>query len=136
VVVELSTNRLERMNAGSVLRTPDRELRVGHAARLGSGRWLVAFETVDDRAGAEALRDTVLRAEPIPDPDAYWVHQLIGAEVFDRSGVNLGVVEAVESNPASDLLVLAGGRLIPLRFVTDRAPGRLVVDVPEGLLEL
>ncbi len=56
--------------------------------------------------------------------------------MVDGSGGEIGVVESVEANPASDLLVLADGRLIPLRFVTDRAPGRLTVEVPEGLLEL
>jgi 16S rRNA processing protein RimM len=139
VVVELWTNRLERLKVGSLLRTPDGELRVEHASHLGAGsgdRWLVAFAGIDDHDRAEALRDTVLRADPIPDADAYWVHELIGARVVDGSGVDIGVVESVEANPASDLLVLADGRLIPLHFVTDRAPGRLTVEVPEGLLEL
>jgi 16S rRNA processing protein RimM len=136
VVVELWTNRLERMQAGSVLQTPDGDLRVDHSSHMGADRWLVAFDGVDDISRAEALRDTVLRADPIRDADAYWVHELIGAHVVDGSGHDVGVVVSVEANPASDLLVLADGRLIPLHFVTDRAPGRLVVDVPEGLLEL
>ena len=41
----------------------------------------------------------------------------------------------VEANPASDLLVMDDGNLVPLRFVVDRAPGRIVVDVPAGLFE-
>jgi len=43
----------------------------------------------------------------------------------------------VEANPASDLLVLESGGLIPLRFVTQRdaAAGTLVVDIPDGLLD-
>ena len=42
----------------------------------------------------------------------------------------LGVVEAVEANPASDLLVLDGGRLVPLRFVVEHTRGaRIIVDV-------
>jgi len=42
----------------------------------------------------------------------------------------------VEPNPASDLLVLTGGGLIPLRFVIDHQAGvRVTVDVPEGLLD-
>ena len=46
-------------------------------------------------------------------------------------------MRAVEANPASDLLVLESGGLIPLRFVTesDAAAGTLVVDIPEGLLD-
>ena len=43
----------------------------------------------------------------------------------------------VEANPASDLLSLDGGGLIPLRFVTSSEPGvRVVVDIPDGLLDL
>jgi hypothetical protein len=41
----------------------------------------------------------------------------------------------VEANPASDILVLDDDQMVPLRFVVDRQPGRLVIDPPEGLLE-
>jgi 16S rRNA processing protein RimM len=65
------------------------------------------------------------------------VHELVGAKVFDIDGAELGSVAAVEANPASDLLVLQDGGLIPLRFVieSDLAAGTLVVDIPEGLLD-
>jgi hypothetical protein len=45
-------------------------------------------------------------------------------------------VTAVEVNPASDLLVLDDGHLVPLRFVTATEPGRVTVDVPEGLFDV
>jgi hypothetical protein len=45
-------------------------------------------------------------------------------------------VEAVEANPASDLLVLAGGTLVPVAFVVEQSPDRVVIDPPEGLLDL
>ena len=71
------------------------------------------------------------------DPDALWVHELIGSVVEDQSGSELGMVESVEANPASDLLVLDSGALIPLRFVVSSVPGeRVTVDVPDGLLDL
>jgi len=39
-------------------------------------------------------------------------------------------------NPASDLLELEDGRLVPSVFVVDHQPGeRLVVEVPDGLLD-
>ncbi len=60
----------------------------------------------------------------------------IGCEVVDRAGRHLGRVTAVEANPASDLLVLEGGGLVPLRFVVEHGAGRLVVDVPDGLLRV
>ena len=46
------------------------------------------------------------------------------------------VVVGVEANPASDLLVLDSGALVPLTFVTTvEANVRIEVDVPEGLFE-
>lgn len=146
VVVELWTNRVERMTEGSRLSAGERELRVvrcGPASPSGGwARWLVTFEGVESREAAEALRDTVLRGAPIDDPEALWVHELIGAELVEPSGQPIGIVAAVEANPASDLLVLEDGRLIPLHFVTpepeatrSRSGRRLVVDGPPGLLD-
>lgn len=99
-------------------------------------RWIVAFAGVADRNRAEELRGTVLRAEPIEDEDdgTLWVHELVGARVYDVNGLFYGSVLEVESNPASDLLVLPQG-LVPLTFVVEQAPGRVVIDPPEGLIE-
>lgn len=137
VVVDLSTTRTERLAAGSVLtRAGGGHLEVERASPH-LGRWIVAFAGVRDREAAEALRGEVLLAEPLEAEDGeLWVHELIGATVVDTHGRDLGRVEAVEANPASDLLVLEGGGLVPLRFVVDREPGRLTVDVPAGLLDL
>jgi hypothetical protein len=44
-------------------------------------------------------------------------------------------VTSVEANPASDLLVLDRGGLVPLRFVAEHRPGTLIVDAPDGLVE-
>jgi 16S rRNA processing protein RimM len=83
------------------------------------------------------MRGIELEAPAVEIPGKLWVHELVGARVFDIDGTELGSVTAVEANPASDLLVLEGGGLIPLRFVTesDVAAGTLVVDIPEGLLD-
>ena len=138
--MQLVTNRLERLAVGSslVLRRPGAvadETVVVEAARPHGGRHLVRFAGVADIDAAEALRNGVLLAEPLVDDGALFVHELIGAEVVDTSGDFLGRVEAVEANPASDLLVLDGGRLVPLRFVTERGPRWLRVEAPPGLLD-
>jgi 16S rRNA processing protein RimM len=139
VVVELSTNRTERVAAGSRLHCPLGELEVLRSSPRGEvggrARWVVSFAGIETRDQSDALRNAVLSATPIVDDGVLWVHELIGAEVVDLAGSPLGVVDAVESNPASDLLVLSNGGLIPLRFITDRQPGRLTVDVPAGLLD-
>jgi len=65
-----------------------------------------------------------------------WVHQVIGAEVRDKAGARIGVVDAVQANPAHDLLVLDSGALVPMVFVVDHEDGVVVVDLPDGLLDL
>jgi 16S rRNA processing protein RimM len=140
VVVELWTNRQERMAPAARLVGPGGELAVTRSSSVASvasrARWLVSFEGVDSRDKAEELRGSVLRAVAIDEPGALWVHELIGSHVFDQVGSEIGFVESVEANPASDLLILDNGRLIPLTFVTAHAAGRLTVSLPEGLLEL
>ncbi len=48
-----------------------------------------------------------------------WVHELVGAEVVLPDGTAVGAVEAVQDNPAHELLVLDSGALVPVVFVTD-----------------
>ena len=134
VVVELFTDRVERLAPGTVLDTSTGPVEVVRSSPH-QHRWIVAFAGVVDHAGAEALRGVVLSAEPLHDPGALWVHELVGSDVVDVAGVAHGAVVAVEANPASDLLVLEGGGLVPLRFVVSSEPGRVIVDVPTGLLD-
>ena len=77
-----------------------------------------------------------MQAQAIAGLKGLWVHELIGATVVDVAGGHLGKVVSIEANPASDLLVLDGGALVPLRFVTTAGPGMLTVDAPAGLFEL
>ena len=142
VVVELFTNRSERAEPGARLYYGSRQLEVSSARPVPGGRpgrparYVVGFCGVDTREAAEALRDVTLSAPPLADEGALWVHELIGSVVSDCDGTDLGHVVAVEANPASDLLVLTDGALVPLHFVVERQPGRLIVEVPPGLLDL
>ena len=133
----MTTNRVERVAAGSVLKAEDGRAFEIKRSSAHRGRFIVTLRGVDGIDAAEALRDTPLFASPIEDPDALWVHDLIGSVVVDADGTELGTIKGVEANPASDLLVLADGGLIPLRFVTGSEPGvRVTVDIPVGLLDL
>lgn len=136
VVVDLLSSEVEtRLAPGARLDTGDRTL-VVRAARPHQDRWLVTFEGVSDRSAAEALRGTELHGEPLDDPDALWVHELVGAAVVDTAGAACGTVAAVVANPADDLLELDGGALVPVTFVVGwDDERRLVIDPPEGLLE-
>jgi 16S rRNA processing protein RimM len=137
VVVMLHTDRPERTTPGAVLHAGDRTLVVA-SARPHQGRWLVRFEGITDRNSAEELRGATLVGEALDDPGEgrIWVHELVGEEVRDTDGTALGRVAAVEANPAHDLLVLDDGTIVPIVFVVDRAPGVLIVDPPDGLLDV
>ena len=135
VTVVLTTERLERLAPGAVLHTRRGPLEVV-SARPHQGSHLVAFAGVPDRTAAEALRGLVLRAEALDDPDELWVHELVGRLLVEVDGTGRGTVTALEVNPASDLLVLDTGALVPLRFVVETTADRVVVDVPEGLFDL
>jgi 16S rRNA processing protein RimM len=137
VIVALLTDRAERVEAGVVLvgAADHRQFEIV-TSRPHQGRYIVTFAGVADRTEAESLRGTLLLAEPLDDPDALWVHDLVGAELVDAAGVSHGTVESVQENPAADLLVLTDGRLVPVNFVVSHEPGRVVVDAPEGLFDL
>lgn len=135
VIVSLSTDRTERLDPGTVLSSDAGDLTVV-TAHPHQHRFIVQFDGVYSREAAEALHGVVLRAEPLDDPDALFVHELIGMRVVDAAEVDLGVVESIEQNPASNLLVLESGGLIPLRFLVERRDDCLVVDPPAGILDL
>jgi 16S rRNA processing protein RimM len=137
VIISLTTNREERVAAGSTLFDADgNELEVVRSSPH-QGRFIVTLDGVNSIEAADRLRDTALFAAPIDDPSQLWVHELVGARAVDTAGSELGLVEEVQANPASDLLVLDTGALIPLRFVVDLEPGvRVTVEVPDGLLDL
>ena len=138
-----------RYAAGSRLATdPDR----GHldvvASRAHHGRLLVKFSGVDDRTAAESLRGTLLVVDSATvgstEPEEWWDHDLVGLRVELTDGSALGTVTEVVHLPGSDLLAIArdGGREALIPFVAAMVPvvdvpgGRVVVDPPEGLLEL
>jgi 16S rRNA processing protein RimM len=75
-------------------------------------------ETPETAEGYRGFRVGVSRAEfpPAGDGEVYWV-DLIGMRVVNRSGVELGVVGAVVSSGAQDLLEVrrdAGVLLVPM----------------------
>jgi 16S rRNA processing protein RimM len=135
VFVSLVTDRLERLAPGATLFAGERSLVVA-ASRPHQRKHIVAFVGVDSREGADELNGTTLHAEPLDDPEELWVHELIGVGVIGIDGTRIGTIESVQANPASDLLVLDNGALIPAVFVVDQRDGALVVDLPDGLLDV
>lgn len=134
VIVRLVTDRLERLAPGAELRTETADL-VVRTSRAHQTGYIVAFEGIEHRDAAETLRGTTLFAEPIDDPDALWVHDLIGAPIEEVDGTARGTIVAVQENPASDLLVTDDGALVPLTFYVERRGDVVVVDTPAGLFD-
>lgn len=99
--------------------------------------WVVTLDVVADRNAAEAIQGAAITGDEIDDPDADFVHQLVGCSVVDQaSGDTIGAVVAVIQNPAADILELDNGVLVPLTFVTERNGQTVVAALPDGLLEL
>ena len=140
VAVDLTTTRTDRLDPDASLVAaplgggPRITLVVEHA-RPHLGRYLVTFVGVSDRTAAQRLTNATLFAEPSESDGELFVHELIGAVVVDAGGVERGAVTAVEANPASDLLVLEDGSLVPMRFVTTFEDGVVRIDAPDGLFE-
>ncbi|HSF99249.1 MAG TPA: ribosome maturation factor RimM [Ornithinibacter sp.] len=157
VTVQLHTDKPDRRLAvGAALDTQaipgtgvPRVLTV-RSTRVHNGVWLVAFEEIPDRTGAESLRGTRLvidgdDARPAEDDDdVFTEEQLRGLTVVDPAGTVLGEVGGLELGAAQDRLVvlLPDGRQAQVPFVAaivptvDLAAGRVVVDAPPGLLDL
>ena len=141
IYLKLSTDRTERVAPGARLWAGEWFDVVSSQSMFNTGpdRWVVVLKGIDDRNKAEAIVNRAVFAEPIDDPDAVWVHQVIGARVVGADGAAHGTCVAVISNPANDLLELDNGALVPTVFVEHvRATDDgyvCTVDIPEGLFE-
>jgi 16S rRNA processing protein RimM len=156
VTVEVRTDDPDlRFVPGAVLVTdpPQRGPLTVVDKRWHSGTLLLQLAAPDGavfgtREDVDVLRNTLLLVPvadlpEIEDPDSYYDHQLVGLSARLPDGSVVGEVTAVR-HEAQDLLVVrrpdAPDALIP--FVSaivpsvDVAGGFLVVDPPEGLLEL
>lgn len=119
-------------------------------ARLHQQTWLLGFEEIPDRTGAESLRGTTLHLsgegleDSEPDEESWYEEDLLGLAVHAPDGARIGEVCGLVSGSAQDLLVvrLEDGVEAMVPFVTAIVPevdvpgGRVVVDAPPGLFDL
>jgi 16S rRNA processing protein RimM len=111
------------------------------SVRSGPSGAVARIEGIADRSAAEALRGSLVEVDrsalpPLEDGE-YYHADLIGLACFDREGVELGKVVAVENYGAGDLLEVeaADGKssLIPFKpGIAERDGERIVLD-PEFL---
>jgi 16S rRNA processing protein RimM len=126
-VVERASENKALFEAGASLYAGGEPATV--AARKHSGGRLVAKLDRHVPRGAELA---VLRSQlPEPEPDSYYVFQLVGMEVVEEGGRRLGVVEDVAPGVANDVLQLDCGLALPMHEQCVREihleAGRIVV---------
>jgi len=147
------------------VRTDEPELRFAKGSRLDtdpvgvgpltvagtkwhSGELLIRFEGVSDRDAAAELRGAFLLVDsssiaPPDDPDEFNDTDLIGLSVRTADGACVGTVNDV-LHSGQDVLVVKGADggdfmvpfVLPLVPEVDVKSGFLVIDPPEGLLDL
>ncbi len=100
-----------------------------------------SMDAAEALAGLE-LRVPADRLSALPE-GSFYHHDLVGCRVETRSGEIVGIVRNVEGSRGVNRLVVAGSRgdvLIPLATeicaIIDAAARRIVIDPPDGLLEL
>ena len=113
-----------------------------------SGRMLLSFEGIADVEAARELAGGVLCVPPerLPErpPDFYGTDEIAGWRCEDPEGLLLGAVELLEETPAGPQLTLrtpAGKEVLvpfvhPLVVAIDAPSKRIVLDLPDGLMDL
>lgn len=112
-----------------------------------SGAYAAKLTGVGTREQAEALKGTRLYAPrdrlPVLPEDEFYHADLIGLDVVDTGGAELGTIRAVLDHGAGDLIEIArAGRapvLVPFTRAAvptvDLAARRVVIDPPPGILD-
>ncbi len=153
VRVRVLTDRPEERFGGlreCVLWEPDIDRREAchiAACRFEGETVLVKMDGIDSPEHARQLTGRLLavnQTEALPAPDGrFYPWQMEGARVETRDGRVAGTFVGIETGGAQDLWVIADGereRLIPavaeIVVEVNVAERRIVIDPPEGLLEL
>ncbi len=108
--------------------------------------WLIKFAGADGRDSLDPWRGLFVAVPESelkpPEGDEVYLHELAGFSVRLESDVSLGLVSAVYDLPAGVMIEVQGPKrefLLPYKkeFVrqVDRAGRRLLVRLPEGLVE-
>ena len=119
------------------------------AVRFHKGRPIVAFGSVSDVTGAEALARCELRMpstvqQALPD-DQFYVHALVGCAVHTIEGDQVGSVVDVQGGSGAQRLIVRQSEDAPEVEVplakaicvdVNVKRKRIVIRPPEGLLEL
>lgn len=112
------------------------------AVRFHQNGALVKLEACDDRNSAEELRGAELRIARAElrelEADRFYVHDILGLDVYTTDGEHLGPVTEVLRGRANDVYVTPRALIPALKQVVrkiDLAARTMVVEPIEGLVE-
>lgn len=109
-VVEDASDDERWFRKGARLEVGGEELEVV-AARQARGRFVIRLERPVERG---VTLEVPIAALPPTEEGEYYAFQLVGLEVVEEGGRELGRVRAVDPGVANDVLALEGGLLLPL----------------------
>ncbi len=113
--------------------------------RLQGTSVILKLKGCDDRNSAETLVGCKLSIEekelPPPEEGEFYLYELEGKEAFDTEGKRIGTIASVLIGQGQDLLQIisdSGEVLVPLvsEFLVERDDVKIVLDLPQGLLEI
>jgi 16S rRNA processing protein RimM len=110
-VVERPSDDPERFRSGAILWVEGEPAKVIGSRRVGGGRLAIKLDRAVERGRPLSVRRGDL---PAPQPDHFYVFQLVGLQAVDRNGGPLGRVDDVLPGAANDNLVLENGALVPM----------------------
>lgn len=110
-VVERASADEHRWHVGETILVDGVPATITLSRRAGGGRRAIRLDRDVPRGAELTLRASDL---PPPDPDSYYVFQLVGLEAVDEEGVALGRVVEVHPGAANDNVELDDGTLVPL----------------------
>jgi 16S rRNA processing protein RimM len=125
-VVERASADDRRWQVGATVLVEGEPATITLTRRVGGGRRAIRLDRDAPRGAELSIRADDL---PPPDPDSYYVFQLVGLEAVDEDGTPLGRVREVHPGAANDNVELEDGTLVPLVEDAIRA-----VDVESGRL--
>jgi 16S rRNA processing protein RimM len=126
-VVERPSENERLFELGARLYAGGKQATVAGCKRSG-GRLVLKLDRAVERGADLAVPRAVL---PRPEPDSYYVFELLGLDVVEEGGRRLGAVREVAPAVAHDVLELDSGLALPMHEACvreiDVEAGRIVV---------
>jgi 16S rRNA processing protein RimM len=110
-VVERASQDDRRWRVGATVLADGVPATVVLTRKAGGGRRVIRLDREVPRGTELAIDAAEL---PAPEPDSYYVFQLVGLRAVDEEGASLGRVVEVHPGAANDNVELDDGRLVPL----------------------